>query len=145
MDVVSIRKATTDAQLEGVWPVMQQLRPNIPDAAAFRTMVRRMEQNHGYGIVFRERDGKVVAAAGYRINEMLFRGRFLYVDDLITADDARSQGHGKALLDWLTGQAKAEGCKQVALDSGNQRIDAHRFYKREGFEPFAQHFVKELQ
>jgi thiol:disulfide interchange protein DsbD len=38
---------------------------------------------------------------------------------------ARSRGHGKAMIDWLAGQARAHGCKALLLDSGVQRFAAH--------------------
>ncbi|CAA9438992.1 MAG: Histone acetyltransferase HPA2 and related acetyltransferases [uncultured Rubrobacteraceae bacterium] len=47
---------------------------------------------------------------GFRIVEFLAYGRFLYVDDLVTAKDARSEGHGERMLDRLTGVAREEGC-----------------------------------
>lgn len=139
-----IRLATTEDDLHRVWPVMQQLRPNLPDAATFIATVQRMQRRHGYEIAMLDDHGEVVAVAGFRIDEMLFRGRYLYVDDLVTDAEARSSGHGKTLLDWLRARARADGCTQLALDSGNHRTDAHRFYQREGMEPFATHFVEVL-
>lgn len=141
---MTIRILTTDTDLRRAWPVMAELRPNIPDEDTFLATVRRMERTDGYHVAALEHDGAVVAVTGYRFAEMLFRGRYLYVDDLVTAAAARSAGHGRTLLAWLDAKARAEGCTQLALDSGNQRLDAHRFYKREGMQPFATHFVKEL-
>jgi GNAT superfamily N-acetyltransferase len=75
-----------------------------------------------------------------RILEPLVSGGFLNVDDLVTLDSERSKGHGARLLKWLIGQAQAEGCQGLELDSGVERKDAHRFYEREGLKICAYHF-----
>ncbi len=72
--------------------------------------------------------GKPVAAAGFRIGENLASGKHLYIDDLVTLPAVRSKGYGAALLAWLVELAKSEGAQQLHLDSGTERIDAHRFY-----------------
>ena len=43
-----------------------------------------------------------------------------------------SRGIGRALLHHLERHAKDMECDVLALDSGTQRTDAHRFYFREG-------------
>ena len=94
----------------------------------------------GYALAYLEEKGGVKAVAGFRIMEMLARGPSLYVDDLVTDERERSKGYGDALFDWLVRQAKAKGCKQLHLDSGVQRFDAHRFYFRRRMKIDAYHF-----
>jgi GNAT superfamily N-acetyltransferase len=81
---------------------------------------------------------------GFRIVESLAYGRFLYVDDLVTAEDARSAGHGERMLDWLAGVGRDEECGSLQLDSGVQRHEAHRFYFRKGMNISSYHFSKPL-
>lgn len=134
----------TDAQILDTWPVMHQLRPHI-SAEAYLPMVRRMMASDGYRLAAATDDaGEVRAVAGYRMMEMLYCGRILYVDDLVTDDRARSRGFGKALLDWMTAHARGQGCAQLHLDSGVQRAGAHRFYFREGMTITAYHFTLPL-
>ena len=54
-----------------------------------------------------------------------------WVEDLAVSPEHRSQGVGKALLDRAKAWAKERGGTHLELDSGNARIDAHRFYERE--------------
>ena len=54
------------------------------------------------------------------------------MDDLVSDAAHRSRGIGSALLRQLERQARALNCHVLALDSGTQRTDAHRFYFREG-------------
>jgi GNAT superfamily N-acetyltransferase len=102
------------------------------------------QQRDGYRLAFVESAGAVQACAGFRLSENLAWGRFLYIDDLVTAPDARSQGFGKLLLDWLIDAARRAGCAQLHLDSGVQRFAAHRFYLRERMHISSHHFALEL-
>jgi len=139
---VSIRVATTDEEIAACHPVMRELRPHVAEGD-FVARVRRQERS-GYRLAFLARAGSPRAAAGFRISETLAWGRFLYVDDLVTLASERSRGHGAALLRWLEAHARAEGCAELHLDSGVQRQDAHRFYRREGLELTSYHFARKL-
>ncbi len=82
--------------------------------------------------------------AGFRVIEFLAYGRFLYVDDLVTAEDVCSERHGKRMLDWLVRVAREEYYSTLQLDSGVQRHAAHRFYFREGMKISSYHFSMAL-
>jgi GNAT superfamily N-acetyltransferase len=131
--------AETIADIARCFAVMHQLRPHLVESA-FVARVRKMQQE-GFHLAFVEEAGAVRAVAGYRYHDKLFSGCNLYVDDLVTDSEQRSQGHGHALLAWLAEQARAQGCTQLELDSGVQRFDAHRFYFRERMHISAYHFV----
>lgn len=117
---------------------MAQLRPHL-DEAEFVRQVRR-QQPAGYHLAFLSDRKTVKAVAGYRFAESLSWGRFIYVDDLVTAEKFRSQGFGQQLFGWLVKQAKARGCGQFHLDSGVQRFGAHRFYLASRMDLIAHHF-----
>ncbi len=134
-----ITVARTSAQVKRCHPVMRELRPHCKRPQDFVERVRR-QQRQGYLLAFLEADGQVQAVAGYRYGESLFAGRFLYVDDLVTAEGARSRGYGGQLLDWLLAEAQAHGCEQLELDSGVQRFEAHRFYFAKQMKIAAYHF-----
>lgn len=138
-----IRIATTDADIAACYPVMQELRPHVAEAA-FLSRVRSQEQS-GYRLALvQDPNQQVVAVAGFRFGENLAWGRFLYVDDLATLPAHRSKGYGAGLLAWLKAHAAMEGCAQLHLDSGIQRKDAHRFYEREGMHMTSLHFAAKL-
>jgi GNAT superfamily N-acetyltransferase len=124
--------------------VMLQLRPHIA-AGDYLPRVRRMMESDGYRLAAaRDEAGVVRAVAGFRFMEMLYCGRILYVDDLVTDEAARSAGFGARLMAWLRGHAAEHGCAQLHLDSGVWRAGAHRFYFREGMEIGAFHFSLKL-
>ena len=137
-----IKLATTDAEIDACFPVMAQLRPALV-AADFVTRVRRMERD-GFRLAMLTTDGGVEAVAGLRIYENLYSGRICYVDDLVTNQEARSKGHGAALLRWVRDHARDAGCVALELDSGTQRHSAHRFYFRERMTIANYHFVLPL-
>jgi GNAT superfamily N-acetyltransferase len=133
-----IQEATTDEEIASTFSVMRQLRLHLAEDEYLET-IKRM-QRRGYRLAAVTECGETRCVAGFRIIEFLAYGKFLYVDDLVTAEDTRSGGHGKRMLDWLTSLAREEGCTQLQLDSGVQRHDAHRFYFREGMKISSYHF-----
>ncbi|MDF0488987.1 GNAT family N-acetyltransferase [Sphingomonas sp. H39-1-10] len=50
------------------------------------------------------------------------------------ASDMRGQGLGAELVHWAVEQCRAAGCGMVQLTTQRDRIDAHRFYERLGWE-----------
>ena len=141
----NIEIANTDQQINACYPVMRELRPHIK-AEDFLKRVR-YQQTKGYFLVAMEAIvdeadelETVVAVAGFRIGENLAWGRFLYIDDLVTNTECRSKGYGSRLLEWLNAYASTLDCEQLHLDSGLQRVDAHRFYEREGLPKTSFHF-----
>jgi GNAT superfamily N-acetyltransferase len=107
-------------------------------------MVERMRETDGFRLAGAFVGEDIRAVAGYRTLEMLYCGRILSIDDLVTAEDFRSHGLGKLLLNWLKDRALQLGCFRVHLDSRLVRAEAHRFYQREGFSIPGYHIVAEL-
>ncbi|MDB5999073.1 MAG: family N-acetyltransferase [Rhizobacter sp.] len=140
---VVLRHADTDDELRACWPVMHQLRPHLADAADLIDRVTRMRKD-SYRLLAVWRDGKAIALAGYRLQENLVYGRFLYVDDLVTLDTARGEGWGARLLDALTQTAGEAGCARLVLDTAVTNTSAQRFYTREGLDNGAMRFGKSL-
>ena len=132
----------SDEEITSTFPVMCQLRTHL-DENEYLEKIKRMQRS-GYRLSAATEGGEVRCVAGFRIVEFLAYGKFLYVDDLVTAEDARSAGHGERVLDWLAGVAREEGCGSLQLDSGVQRHGAHRFYFRKGMSISSYHFSKSL-
>ena len=63
---------------------------------------------------------------------------------LVTDEGRRSEGVGRALVDWLSSRAQMLKAANLALDSGTHRVNAHRFYLRERFDITSFHFNKKL-
>jgi GNAT superfamily N-acetyltransferase len=140
---VEIKEALSEEEVRATYPAMSELRSHLSEDE-YASAVERMRGEKYRLVAARDGDGKVLGVAGFRVQEFLYCGRLLYVDDLVTSEEARSTGVGSAMLRWLEGEAMRNGCSQLHLDSGVQRKDAHRFYFREGMGIFSFHFTKEL-
>jgi GNAT superfamily N-acetyltransferase len=66
------------------------------------------------------------------------------VDDLVSDESERGGGYGRALMHWLTEEARREGCETLQLDSGSHRLQAHTFYFRFGMHITSFHFTLRL-
>ena len=139
----NVKTASDDRSVERCFAAMRELRPHLPDAADLVARVRRQREQAGYRLAYVEDDrGAVAACAGFRVTEFLAWGKVLYVDDLVTAAAARGHGLGQALMAWLADEARRLGCDAVHLDSGPQRLAAHRLYHKVGMNITAYHFAK---
>ncbi|MCK6473098.1 MAG: GNAT family N-acetyltransferase [Planctomycetes bacterium] len=143
--MVAIRWAEDRADLARCYPVMKELRTHLAGEAAFAEQVERQARAYGYRVCFLEADGQVACVGGVRISECLCDGRFLYVDDLVTGTALRSRGYGAQLLDWIVAYARANGCREVGLESGVQRFGAHRFYFARRMKISSYHFSLKLE
>lgn len=122
--------------------VHRQLRPNLP-----ADYLGRMKQvlNGGAQMAVATNGASVAGIAVFRILEKTFNGRDLYCDDLVTDEGQRSTGVGHLLMQYMEALAVERGCDTFSLDSGTQRIQAHKFYFREGMTIPSFHFVKPLK
>jgi len=141
MIVIRLLQATDD--ILRCFPLMADLRPHLREDE-FVSRVRGQQREHGYRLAVLEEDGAGRAVAGFRIAECLAWGRFLYVDDLVTARSVRFRGYGQQLFDWLLAEAGREGCEQLHLDSGVQRYEAHGFYLKNRLHITSHHFTRVL-
>jgi GNAT superfamily N-acetyltransferase len=122
--------------------VHRQLRTALPpDYAAKMKRVFSGGARMCVGVVGKD----VAGVAVYRVYENTFNGRQLYVDDLVTDESRRSTGVGRALLSYLEKKARDGNLENLALDSGTQRQQAHKFYFREGMVVTSFHFGKRLK
>ncbi|MDG4857287.1 GNAT family N-acetyltransferase [Streptomyces sp. T-3] len=124
-------------------PVLRELRPHLTEDLYREVYAEGYAQGLRFSAAYGE-DGSCVGVAGWRVVANTSQLRELYVDDLVTADAARSTGVGRALLGYLEERARELGCGSLELDSGTQRTDAHRFYLRERMAINAFHFGKKL-
>jgi GNAT superfamily N-acetyltransferase len=135
--------AISSQAISDCFPVMLALRPHL-QLADFVAQVQRQQYHTNYQLVYLQVDQVIQAVAGFRISESLAWGKFLYVDDLVSSSNSRSQGYGSELFNWLLDYARTENCHQLTLDSGVQRFAAHRFYLRQRMEITSHHFTLKL-
>ncbi|HEY7023195.1 MAG TPA: GNAT family N-acetyltransferase [Ktedonobacterales bacterium] len=130
------------------WSALRELRPHVTSPEELTRRVNDAQRNDGYRLAgsFAEDDEEPAAVAGFRTLRTLAWGHLLYVDDLVTREARRGEGHADALMRWLLEEAARLGCEQLHLDSGVQREreTAHRFYFNHRLRISAYHFSREL-
>lgn len=140
---IKIRNVEQVADIGACYAVMLELRPHLKDAESFiRQVVRQREQ--GYRLSAALCDRQVVGAIGYRLQENLLHGRFIFVDDLVVHKEFRSDGVGAQLLAAARGYAREMGCGRFVLETGLHKVLAQRFYFRQGMLPHAMGFSETL-
>jgi GNAT superfamily N-acetyltransferase len=144
MEEIVLRHAETGPELRACFDVMQQLRPHLRDAADLLERLARMHAQ-GYRLLAAWQGDRPLALAGYRLQENLIYGRFLYVDDLVADESWRSHRLGARLLDETEVLARQAGCRRLVLDTGLGNALAQRFYFRQGLLTGAMRFHKNLQ
>lgn len=140
---VTLRHADTETEVAACFPVMVLLRPHLSGVEEFVTRVRR-QRAAGYRILAAWRNTVPLALAGYRFEENLIRGKFVYVDDLVTVAEARRNRIGARLLDRVSAIGRDAGCAYLVLDTALDNVLGHRFYYREGMLASALRFSRPL-
>ena len=136
---IRLRHAESESDILACYPVMRELRPHLASAEEFLERVNR-QAAQGYRLLAAWREDEALALAGYRDMEMLIHGKFIYVDDLVTREDARRNRLGEQLLARLFGMAWEQGYSRVMLDTAIANTLAQRFYFRMGMLPSGLHF-----
>lgn len=143
MSTFRLSRLDSDQGYLACFQVMHELRPHLSDADSFSVQVRR-QVTQGYRLLAAWENDQVVGLAGYRIQENLLYGRFLYVDDLVAAASARRHGLGGLLIDALREEAQQQDCAHLVLDTALGNALAQRFYFRNGLLSKGLHFSQAL-
>jgi len=139
---MNIRMASPE-NVDLVIPALLELRPHRSTDELRSMLVRQL--NNGFQVVFVGDDDMAFAVGGFRTLDMLFSGKTLYVDDLVTHSMHRRKGYAGMLLKWMIQYAKDNGYEHFSLDSGHHRKDAHRLYLNHGLDITAHHFGKNVK
>lgn len=141
--MTEIREITTEKEYSEAFPVMVQLRTHLTRESYMDLLEPMKAEGYQLFAVFHHQH--IVALAGVALKTNFFHKRHVYIFDLVTDENHRSEGFGKQLLDYIDVWAKENGAEYVALDSGLQRLDAHRFYEtKAGLTKWCYSFHKSL-
>lgn len=123
----TISELTNTTQWLEAFPIMKQLRTDLTEET-YIELLQDMSKD-GYKLYAMSVEDKIVALVGlsWRIN--FYNKRHIFIYDLVTDVSQRSFGYGEKLLKYIHDWAKENGAEYVALESGLQRSDAHRFYE----------------
>jgi len=122
-----ITELTTIKQWVQAFPVMKQLRTDITEHT-YLNLLNEMRKE-GYRLFAFSINEQIVSLAGFCIRTNFYNKRHVYIYDLITDSSHRSRGYGENLLIYIHQWSLENGAEIVALESGVQRTEAHRFYE----------------
>ena len=101
--------------------------------------------NCNRGIILAATDSKIIGLVSYVLLERLNQSfREFWIPELVVSEEYRSHGIGKLLIQRCESIAKRKKCYRIRLESRNDRIDSHNFYKKIGFEQIALAFEKRM-
>ena len=127
--------------LKQAFIVIKQLRTHL----SFDGYVKIAKSMPGYRVFCLFDEGKIVSYAGFAECLNLYYGNHIWVYDLVTDETKRGKGYGKLLLSCVERYARENMLECVALSSGLQRTDAHRFYEDvTGFDKVSYVFKKDV-
>lgn len=138
-----ILELTNQNQFLEAFPILNQLRTDLTEVS-YLELLTQMKQN-GYKLFALYREQSIIVVAGISLQVNFYNKKYVFVYDLITDAAHRSQGYGYRLLSYIDEWAKSNGAQFVALESGIQRIDAHRFYEEKlNYDKWCYSFRKPL-
>ncbi|HMR47478.1 MAG TPA: GNAT family N-acetyltransferase [Bacteroidia bacterium] len=132
--MITIRKGTP-ADVEAAFRLIKEL-------AAFEKapeqVINTVEQMliDGYGekpifdLLVAEKDQKFAGIAIYFIKYSTWKGKCLYLDDIVVQESLRGKGIGKHLFDAVVAEAKLCNCQQLQWQVLNWNEPAINFYKK---------------
>ncbi len=135
--------AKTKDEIERCHPVMRELRLNL-SIEDYWTIYNQAHAADGYEIVAIEDNYKILAVMGYRILHDYVHGKHVYIDDLVTTQEHRSEGLGAQLLDYAENIAREQGCKGLRLCTGIENQRGKQFYERHQWAARALAYKKKL-
>lgn len=139
-----VQTAVTESEIIKCRRAIQALRPFLTDDIYLEEAKKTIADNRQF--VFIEENNEAAAVAVFETGYNLFRGRYIYIDDLSTLAEHRGKGYASILLDWIIDYAKKEHYQEVHLDSGvnDARSNAHRLYLNKRFQITSLHFVTKI-
>lgn len=101
--------------------------------------------DNGYMTLVAEFDNTVVGFIGFVIMSAYeFEGDYIRILALASDKDYQNIGVGTTLLNAVEKYAMDNGISTIALSSGSERADAHRFYEHRGYHKYGFGFKKKL-
>lgn len=140
-----VQQAAVETDLLKCRRAIQALRPLLTDDLYDEAIRLTLADNRI--MVFIEENEEAAAVGVFECGYNLFRGKYIYIDDLSTLPEYRGKGYAGQLVDWIMEYARQEGYNEVHLDSGvsEARADAHRLYLNKRFKVTSLHFVIKVE
>jgi GNAT superfamily N-acetyltransferase len=110
--------------------------PDQPNGPAYEAALAAIDADPNQEMIVAALDGQPIGCFQLSYIPGLFR-RGMWrgqVENVHVSPTFRSKGYGAQMMVWAIDRCRARGCGLVQLTSNKSRTDAHRFYRRLGFQ-----------
>ena len=134
--MINIRKAVAE-DVQAMLKLVKELAlyEKAPEEV-INTEERMLEEGFGpkkaFECVLVEQDGEIVGMSLYYFRYSTWKGRRLYLEDLIVTESQRGSGLGKVLFDKTVEIAKEENCSGMMWQVLDWNTPAINFYNKYG-------------
>lgn len=145
MSEIEFRRATL-ADSDSVYALICELKQAEFDRPAFNVgfAANLEEKNLCYQLALM--NGEVVGMIGLHMQFHLHHVNWIAeIQELVVMPQARGHGVGSRLLAWAEKQARIAGAELTELSTSTGRLDAHRFYQREGYRQTHFRFTRPVE
>ena len=128
---------------EAIRALIAQLDYDPPES--LEEKLRRLSNHPDEVLLVYELDAEVVAFLSLHfIPQIALDGDFARISYFAVKDGARGHGIGRLLEAHIIRLARERKCDRIEVHCHTRRADAHRFYKRQGYEESPKYFIKRL-
>ena len=143
MTDINIREARSSDSSDLARLVTQLGYPSSAEEIAERMIT--LSERPEYALFVAETSGRAVGFVGAFLGYALeFSGPWGRLMGLAVDEPFRGRGIGARLMERIENWLRDHGATRLTLASGKQRADAHRFYRRLGYEETGFRFTKPL-
>lgn len=141
---INLRKAEKRDQ-SSVYGLICQLVGFEFDKKSFEVTFEKNLANPSVNYWVIENNESVIGFVSLHIQVLLHhQKKVAEVQELCVDEKLTGMGIGKLLLDESIQEAERQNCEIIELAASNKRVEAHRFYEREGWERSHFKFTRKL-
>ncbi len=144
MPECELRPATAE-DVDAVYGLICELKQAELDRSAFHAGFAANLLDHNMRYQLAEQDGHIIGMIGLHMQFHLHHANWIgEIQELVVMPQARGLKVGSQLLAWAEEFARQAGAEMTELSTSVKRLDAHRFYLREGYTQSHFRFTKPL-
>ncbi len=144
MPECELRPATAE-DVDAVYSLICELKQAELDRSAFHAGFAANLLDHNMRYQLAEQDGHIIGMIGLHMQFHLHHANWIgEIQELVVMPQARGLKVGSQLLAWAEEFARQAGAEMTELSTSVKRLDAHRFYLREGYTQSHFRFTKPL-
>jgi GNAT superfamily N-acetyltransferase len=100
-------------------------------------------KDHSYRTFVAEVEGIVVGMIGVRVGALYeYSGNYAHILAFVTSSKYRGKGIGKGLLETVENWARKQEVVRMIVNCRKERVEAHRFYEKNGYASTGFRFAK---